>query len=142
MKKLYIITIALIVIGCAAAILSCKKNNNADGESGCVTGGFDPGISYMFWVSKDYGGGIYTVTVTDKDGASMVMQSNKLSVYNSAAPDACNTADANYSKHALAALTYGRTFTYKAVSSNRTYTGTITVPCHPNYTCQSIQIDQ
>lgn len=140
MKKYYfkmvVLLFTLIIFN-----YSCKKEKDADENGNCVIGGFVSSARFMFWVSKDYGGGTYTVTITNEKGGNVIMDRNIISVYDFSEPNACKTTDVNYLKHGLVGLQYGQKYSYTAASGNKTFTGTITVPCDETYTCKTVQVD-
>lgn len=143
MKKIYLFCIACFVLS-TILIISCKKEPNKDKDGTCVIGGIGVTGQFMFWVSKNYDGGAYTIKIYDEQGndkSNASLDFNTLSVFEATAPDACNKANATYKKHAVAQLLFGKKYSYTATSENRTFKGTINVPCDDSYTCKSIQID-
>lgn len=146
MKKFYLFCVAIsFVATIAVAIISCKKEPNKDQNGTCVIGGIGVAGQFMFWVSKDYSGGPYTIKIYDDQGNDKSYSSldyNQLTVFEVTAPDACNKTNVNYSKHAVAQLLFGKKYSYTATSENRTFKGTIEVPCDDQYTCKAIQIDK
>jgi hypothetical protein len=146
MKKFNIsILIFLFIIAITIIIASCKKEPNKDKDGTCVIGGIGVTGQFMFWVSKDYNGGAYTIKIYDDQGndkSYSTLDNNKLAFFEATAPDACNKASTNYSKHAIAQLQFGKKYSYTATSENRTFKGTIDVPCDDQYTCKAIQIDK
>lgn len=138
-NKLYFLASILLLSVLSICIYACKKEKQ---DKGCAIGGLDSSSYLMFWVSKDYGGGGYTVQVKDENGNIVKLNSNQITAYDFSEPSACDASSPYYSKHALAALPFGHTYTWTAVSDNRSFKGTITIPCDDTYSCKSIEIDQ
>ena len=129
-KQLYAVALCTISI-----LLGCKKQHD-DGNTFGSYGGVVSPNTYLFWIAQDFNCGHVTVEVKDKDGKAITPFQNKISYTAHAAPECSNL---NYGKYATFDLYQGKTYTYKATCTGKTWTGTITVPCEQGQ-CKNIQL--
>ena len=117
---------------CMLSLSACKKNDDG-GTCGSYGGVVSPN-TYLFWIDHDFSCGQITVEVKDSDGKVVTPFQGKIS-YTSGTPPECNNA--NYGKYATFDLYQGKTYTYKATCTGKTWAGTIAVPCEQNQ-CKNI----
>lgn len=124
-----------LLSGLALLLLSdCDKKNE---DNGCGSyGGVVSPNTYLFWIAQDFNCGQITVEVKDPDGKIVTPFQSKISYTSGTAPE-CNSA--NYGKYATFDLYQGKTYTYKATCTGKTWTGTIMVPCEQGQ-CEKIQL--
>ncbi|OQP60361.1 hypothetical protein A3860_33825 [Niastella vici] len=126
----------LTAILCAISILSaCKKKDDGGNPCGSYSGVVPPN-TYIFWIDHDFSCGSITVEVKDASG-KIVGPYQAVISYTSPTPPQCNNV--NYGRFATFDLYMGKTYTYKATCSGKTWTGTITVPCEQSQ-CKNIQL--
>lgn len=141
MNKSMLKAVITLLIAATCITFSCKKDGNRDKSGGCSISGLDATVTTVFYVSKDYGGGQYVVQVKDANGNNVLMNQNILKVYDATPPPTpCN--DPSFDKRANVYLSYGKKYTWTAKSDNRSYQGTIDIPCDGSLHCKLIQIDQ
>src|SRR5688572_15855886 len=116
--------VSVLFIG-LVALSACKKEDDNADPCGSYGGVVEPN-TYLFWIDEDFACGQITVEVRDSDGKIVAAYQDKIS-YTSATAPACNNA--NYGKYATFDLYQGKTYTYKATCTGKTWTGTIVVPC-------------
>jgi hypothetical protein len=117
---------------CFSILSACKKKT----DEGCgISGGIIIPNTYLFWIDHDHSCGQITVEVKDAAGTIITPYSGMIS-YTAASAPACNST--SYSKYATFDLYQGKNYTYKAVCSGKSWTGTISVPCNEQGQCKNI----
>jgi len=119
---------------CFFLLSSCKKKD--DGGNCGSYGGVVASNTYLFWIDHDFSCGQITVEVKDADGKVVTPFQAKISYTAASAPECSNV---NYGKYATFDLYMGKTYTYRATCTGKTWTGTIIVPCEQSQ-CKNIQL--
>ena len=127
-------TLCSFYVLCALSLSACKKKD--DGGTCGSYGGVVASNTYLFWIDHDFSCGSITVEVKDANGKIVTPYQGVIS-YTSATPPGCSNT--NYGKYATFDLYMGKTYTYKATCTGKTWTGTINVPCEQNQ-CKNIQL--
>jgi hypothetical protein len=129
---------SLLFLSCFALLFtsSCKKKDD-DNKNPCGSyGGVVRPNTYLFWIDQDYSCGYITVEVKDSDG-NIVAPYQAVISHASPVPPECNNE--SYARYATFDLYMGKTYTYKATCSGKSWSGSIQVPCEQNQ-CKTIQL--
>ncbi|OQP49073.1 hypothetical protein [Niastella populi] len=114
---------------------SCQKGKDTENTCGSLGGVVSPN-RYLFWINYNPACGYIAVEVKDADGKIITPFQGKVMQSSSVPPECSNT---NYGKYATFDLYQGKTYTYKATCTGKSWIGTFTVSCEQNQ-CKNIQL--